>query len=160
MEGQEKGQGLKMNGLHHTLVYKYTENVNLLGDDITTVTNNTGVLLLASKETALELNAERLSCHQNEGKNITQQRQQVNPFKTWKSQKRVKILVKKDLQDNNYGMSFTTQFIIRCLPVCYLQMQTFKKTKTTTVHVVLDGCKTLSLKLWDEHKGRVFKNTA
>lgn len=101
MEGHEKGQGLKLNGMHHTLVYKYTENVNLLGDNITTVTNNTEVLLLASKEIALEVNAEKLSCHQKEGKNMTQRRQQVHPFKTWKSQKKVKILVKKDLQDNN-----------------------------------------------------------
>lgn len=70
--------------MHHSLVYKYTENVNLLGDNITTVTNNTEVLLLASKGTALEVNAEKLSCHQKDGKNITR-RQQVHPFKTQKS---------------------------------------------------------------------------
>jgi hypothetical protein len=83
------------------MVYKYTENVNLLGDNITLVMNNTEGLSLASKETALEVNTEKPSCHQKEGKNITQRRWQVHPFKTWKSQKRVKILVKKDLQDNN-----------------------------------------------------------
>jgi len=70
LEGQEKGQGLKLNGMHHTLVYKYTENINLLGDNITTVMNNTEGLSLASKETALEVNAEKPSCHQKEGKNI------------------------------------------------------------------------------------------
>jgi hypothetical protein len=87
--------------MHHTLVYEYTENVNLLGDNITTATNNTEVLLLASKEIALEVNAEKLSCHQKEGKNITQRRRQAHPFKKRKSQKSVKILVKKDLQNNN-----------------------------------------------------------
>jgi hypothetical protein len=46
--------------------------VNLLGDNITTATNSTEVLLLASKEIALEVNAEKLSCHQKEGKHITQ----------------------------------------------------------------------------------------
>lgn len=91
MEGQEKGQGLKLNGTHHTLAYKYIENVNLLGDNITTAMNNTEVLLLASKEIALEVNAEKLSCHQKQGKSITQRRRQEHPFKTWKSQKRVKF---------------------------------------------------------------------
>lgn len=47
--------------MHHTLVYKYTEDVNSLGDNITTAMNNTEVLLLASIEVALEVNAEKLS---------------------------------------------------------------------------------------------------
>lgn len=87
--------------MHHTLVYNDTESINLLGDNITTATNNTEVLLLASNEIAVEVNAEKLSCHHKEGKNITQRRLQAHPFKMWKSQKSVKILVKKDLQDNN-----------------------------------------------------------
>lgn len=59
-----------MKGMHHTLVYKYTESVNLLGDNITTATNNTEVPLLASNEIAVEVNAEKLSCHHKEEKTL------------------------------------------------------------------------------------------
>jgi hypothetical protein len=68
LEGLKKEQRLKLNGMHHTLLYKYNEDVNLLDDKITTVMNNTEVLLFASIEVALEANAEKLSCHQKEEK--------------------------------------------------------------------------------------------
>jgi hypothetical protein len=55
--------------------------------------NNTEILLFASIEVALEANAEKPSCHQNEEKNITQLRWQAHPFK-----KKVKAKKKSKLK--------------------------------------------------------------
>jgi hypothetical protein len=67
---QENQVGLKLNGTHKLA---YTDDVNLLGDNIDTV-KNTETLIDASKEVSLEINAEKtkymlLSRHQNVGQN-------------------------------------------------------------------------------------------
>jgi len=46
---------LKLNGTHHLL---YADDVNLLGRSVYTVNKNTGALVVTSKETGLEVNAE------------------------------------------------------------------------------------------------------
>jgi hypothetical protein len=48
---------LKMNGIQHLLVY--TDDVNLLGDDVNTIKKNTESLTDASKEVGLEVNTEK-----------------------------------------------------------------------------------------------------
>jgi hypothetical protein len=48
--------GLKLNGTHHLFVY--ADDVNLVGDNIDTIKNNTQSLIDASKETGLEVNRE------------------------------------------------------------------------------------------------------
>jgi hypothetical protein len=63
---------LKLNGTHQLLAY--TEDVNLLGDNIDTVKKNTETLIDASKEVGLEINVEKTkyklpSCYQNVGQN-------------------------------------------------------------------------------------------
>jgi hypothetical protein len=45
-----------MNGTHQLLAYAH--DVKLLGDDIDTITKNTGTLIDASKEVGLEVNME------------------------------------------------------------------------------------------------------
>jgi uncharacterized protein (UPF0335 family) len=47
--------GLKLNGKNQLLVY--ADNVNLLGDNIATITNDIETLIDASKEVGLEVNA-------------------------------------------------------------------------------------------------------
>jgi hypothetical protein len=61
--------GLNLNGKHQLPVY--ADDVNLLGDNIDTITN-TQTLIDASKELGLEVNTEKtkyklLSRHQNAG---------------------------------------------------------------------------------------------
>jgi hypothetical protein len=69
---QENRVGLKLNGKHQLLAY--TDDVNLLGDNIDTIKKNTETLTDASKAVGLEINVEKtkymlLSRRQNVGKN-------------------------------------------------------------------------------------------
>jgi hypothetical protein len=68
---QENQVGLKLNGTHQLLAY--TDDVNLLGDNIDTVKKNTETLIDAGKEVGLEINLEKtkymlLSRHWNRSK--------------------------------------------------------------------------------------------
>jgi hypothetical protein len=63
---------LKLNGTHQLLAY--TDDVNLLGDNIDTIEKNNETLIYASKEVGLEISIEKtkymlLSRHQNAGQN-------------------------------------------------------------------------------------------
>jgi hypothetical protein len=67
---QENQMVLKLNGTHQLLTY--TEDMNLVGDNIDTVKENTETLTDASKEIGLDINVEKtkymlLSRHQNVG---------------------------------------------------------------------------------------------
>jgi hypothetical protein len=54
---QANKEGLKLNGTHQLLVY--ADDVNILGGSIHTMRKNTETLVIASKETGLEVNAEK-----------------------------------------------------------------------------------------------------
>jgi hypothetical protein len=54
---QENQVGLKFNGTRQLLAY--TDDVNLLGDNIDTIKKNTETLIDASKKVGLEINVEK-----------------------------------------------------------------------------------------------------
>jgi len=54
---QVNEDGLKLNGTHQLLVY--ADDVNISGGSVHTVKKNTDVLLVASKENGLEVNADK-----------------------------------------------------------------------------------------------------
>jgi hypothetical protein len=54
---QENQAGLKLNGTHQHLAY--SDDVNVLGDNIVTINKNTETLIDASKEVGLEVNIEK-----------------------------------------------------------------------------------------------------
>jgi hypothetical protein len=69
---KENQVGLEMNGTHQLLVY--VDDVNLLGDSINIIKENTETLTEASRDIGLEINAKKskhmiMSCHPNSGQN-------------------------------------------------------------------------------------------
>ena len=61
---QAKQDGLKLNGTHQILVY--ANNINMLGRSVHTIKKNTNTVVVHSKGTGLEVNADNtkyITCH-------------------------------------------------------------------------------------------------
>jgi hypothetical protein len=163
---QENEIVLELNGTHQLLVC--ADDVNLLGDNVNTIKENSETLLEASRDIGLEVNAEKtkyiiMSCYPNSGQNqnirkANESFEKVAKFKylgmTLTNQNDIRDEIKSRLNSN----------------VCYYSAQNLlsshltsknlkiKIYKTVILPVVLDGCKTWSLTLGEEHRLRVFEN--
>jgi len=79
--------GLKWNGTHQLLVY--ADDINILGGSVYIIKENTEALIVASKETGLEVTADKLStwsCLEIRMQDkVTIWRLIIDPLKGWKS---------------------------------------------------------------------------
>jgi len=100
---QVNQDGLKLNGTHQLLVY--ADYVNILGGSVHTIKKNTETLVVASKETGLEENADKskymvMSGGQNSGRSDTignSSHERVEEFKYLGTTLQIKILFRKKL---------------------------------------------------------------
>jgi hypothetical protein len=155
-----------MNATHQLLVY--ADDVNLLGDSVNTIRENSETLLEASRDIGLEINAEKtkymiMSCRLNSGQNqnirvVNESFEKVAKFKylgmTLTNQNDICDEIKSRLNSGNacyYSVQnlLSSRFISKNLKT--------KIYKTVILPVVLYGCETWSLTLWEKHRLRVFE---
>jgi len=155
---------LKLNGTHQLLAY--ADDVNILGGNVHSIKENAETLVVASKETWLEINADKtkymvMSGEQNEGRSHCMKidNNSLEGFnylgKTLTSQYSIQVEIKSRFKSGNACYNSVQNLLSSSLLSKNLKINIYR---TIILLVLLHGCKTLSLKLREEHKLRVFEN--
>jgi hypothetical protein len=160
--------GLKLNGTHRLLVY--ADNVNILGGSVHTVKKNTEALVVAGKETGLEVNTDKtkylvMSRAKNAGRshNIKIDKsylERVKEFKylgtTLTNQNSIQEEIKSRLKSGNACYLSVQNLLSSCLLSTNLKIKIYR---TLILPVVFYRHETWSLTLWEERSRlRVFDN--